>query len=205
MLVYFDQPQQQIVNGMPRFHPWTVTANTPDGRYVDFKVSPELISSALEDLPRVAGSKAESAIVDFIMWANGPNSIFETNDFGMRPLKKNESGASPSAMELLSRITILFRDLRRNLGANLHGFATSLETAIKTVDPDFRQACWSWCLWPHLFLPIELTGQEPRGTVIALQVWAWGDDPTEVHANMARAYDNLRAALEATSCHGTPT
>jgi hypothetical protein len=204
MLVYFDQYHQHQVDGMGRYHPWTVTVNTEGGRYVDFKTSPELIRTTLEDLPRVAGSEAETAILDFITWANGPASIFETNDFGMRPPKANESGVSSSALELLSRVTIFFRDLDLNVGTGLALFATRLETAIKSVDTDFWQACWSWCLWPHLFLSIEADGGDAEGAVIALQVWAWGDDPSELHKNMARAYSNLRAALEIASTEQTP-
>lgn len=199
MLVYFDQYHQQLVDGMGRYHPWIVTVNTEGGRYVDFKASPELIRTTLEDLPRVGGSKAETAIVEFISWANGPTSIFETNDFGMRPPKPNESGVSPSALELLSRVTILFRDLEQNVGAALPQFAATLERAIKSVDPDFQQACWSWCLWPHLFLAVEAAERDAEGAVIALQVWAWGDEPMELYDNMARAYGNLRIALEIAS------
>lgn len=196
MLVYFDRDQQQIVETMGRYHPWTVTVNTPDGRYVDFKSSPELIRATLEDLQRVAGSKAEAEIIDFITWANAPGSIYETNDFGMRPIKKNESGVSPSALELLSRVTILFRDLKQNVGGALPHFARRLEGAIKAVDPSFQQACWSWCLWPHLFVSLDAAGEHAEGAVVALQVWAWGNDPSEIYENMARGYANLRTALQ---------
>ena len=177
--------------------PWTVTIGTAGGRYVDFKCAPELIRETLEDLPRVAGTVAECAIIDFLTWANGPSSIFETNDFGARPLKSNESGVSPKALEQQCRLGVLFRDLARNTGSgDLIQTAGQLEAAIKRTDPDFDQACWGWCLWPHLFTTLGPESPHSEGHVIQYNLWAWGDDPDEVHANIVRGFANLREALQ---------
>lgn len=152
----------------------------------------------LEDLPHAAGTAAEAAIVEFLTWANGPNSLFETNDFGLRPLRDNESGVSPKALEQMSRVTVFFRDLGRNTeSGDLVAFAQRMDLQAKLVDPDFDQACWGWCLWPHLFTALGKDDPASEGHVIQYQVWAWGDAPAEVHGSMARAYANLRMALEA--------
>lgn len=198
MFVYFDQDQHARAQQMGRYHPWTVTLETPGGRYCNFKLEPDAIATALEDLEHVRDTPLERSIVDFVAWANGPCSPFETNDFGLRPLKANESGVSAKALEQMLRVTILFRDLERNsLSGDLAGFAQRMEQSLRLVDPDFRDACWGWALWPHLFL--ALGGEdEPNaeGNVIQYNAWAWGDTIEEVRSNMAAALRNLRSALE---------
>jgi hypothetical protein len=197
MLSYFDRDLNEVAQNMGRHHPWTVTVGTAGGRYVDFKASPDLIRETLEDLPRVAGSIAESAIVDFLTWANGPTSVFETNDFGVRPLKSNDSGISPKPLEQQCRVGVLFRDLARNTeSGDLIPTAGELEAAIKRTDPDFDQACWGWCLWPHLFIALGAESPTSIGHVIQYNLWAWGDDPDEVHAHIVRGLANLRVALQ---------
>jgi hypothetical protein len=197
VLVYFDRDQHELVQNKGRYHPWTVTTETANGRYVDFKRSPELIASTLEDLPYVEKTVAEAAIVAFLEWANGDFSIFETNDFGLRPLKDNHSGVSQKALEQMSRVTVLFRDLSRNVTAgDLVEFAHRMESQLREVDIDFDQACWGWCLWPHLFTALGEQNPASEGNVIQYQIWAWGDDALEVNTNMARSYKNLKNALE---------
>ena len=200
MLTYFDREQNDIAQDMGRYHPWTVTLGTPDGRYVDFKEQPDEIRSALEDLRHAAGAPLEDAIVDFIAWANGPSSAFETNDFGLRPLRKNGSGTSQKTLEQMARITIFFRDLNRNtLSGDIIAFAQRVEIALKRIAPQFDQACWGWALWPHLFLAIGSEDDpQAEGNVIQYMVWAWGDAPDEVQGNMIRALAVLRQALEET-------
>jgi hypothetical protein len=198
MLVYFDRDQHATAQGMGRYHPWTVTTHTPDGRYYDFKADPDAIGSGLEDLGHVRGTPLEQAIVEFIAWANGPDCPFETNDFGLRPLKPSESTVSPKALEQILRVTILFRDLERNRrSGDLVPFAGRMEHALRAIDPNFRDACWGWALWPHLFLALgDEHDPNAEGHVIQYMCWAWGDTREEVHSNMAEALANLRSALE---------
>jgi hypothetical protein len=200
MLVYFDQDQHAHAQRMGRYHPWTVTLETPNGRYYDFKAKPEAITTGIEDLEHVRATSLENSIVEFIGWANGPDSAFETNDFGLRPLKANTSGVSPKVLEQMLRVTILFRDLPRNtLSGDLIPFAQRVGQSLRLVDPGFRDACWGWCLWPHLF--VALGGEEEpsaEGNVIQYNAWAWGDTSEEVQVNMDCALRNLRVALEQT-------
>ena len=198
MFVYFDRDQHARAQAMGRFHPWTVTLETPDGRYYDFMREPAAIRAGLEDLEYARGTPLEDSVVEFIGWANGPSSSFETNDFGLRPLKANESGISAKALEQMLRVTILFRELERNsLSGDLIRFAQQMEKTLRAVDADFRDACWGWALWPHLF--VALGGEEhpgAEGHVIQYNGWAWGETPEEVQSSMISALRNLRSALE---------
>ncbi|MCR5872264.1 hypothetical protein LRS12_17055 [Sphingomonas sp. J344] len=179
-------------------HPWTETVHTPEGRYVDFKSRPDAIRATLEDLKHAGTAEIESAIVEFLRWANSSEAQFETNDFGLRPLKANESGVSPKPLEQMLRLTIFFRDLVQNTSVpNIGSFGQELEVELKAIDPTFRDACWGWCLWPHFFLDLEHLGEEQaEGAVIQLNLWGWGADADEVSVNLCRALSNLKLALQ---------
>lgn len=196
MHVYYDTEMELRLSTKGRHHPWEVTTKTPDGRYVDLKGNPELIVGTLEDLKYVSGTSAEHAVVSFISWANGPNSAFETNDFGLRPLKVNDSGVSPSKLEMLSRVTLLFRDLRLNTRLSIvRGFLSRVERELRVRDAEFVQACWSLSTWPHLFLDLRHLCEDSEGHCSVFQCWAWGDNESEVHVNFERAFHNLQKAL----------
>lgn len=200
MLAYFDQEQHRTAQAMGRYHPWSVTLNTPDGRYVDFKELPNEIEATLEDLHHAGSIELKRAIVDFISWANGPACTFETNDFGLRPLRKNGSATSTKALEQMARVTVFFRDLSRNtLSGDLIAFAQEMELTLKVTAPQFESACWGWCLWPHLFLALgDENTPEAEGNIIQYMVWAWGNSETEVQDNMIRAFVILQQALNET-------
>ncbi len=201
MLVYFDHKQNAIAQTKGRYHPWTITMATPDGRYIDFKANPETIGEGLEDLRHIKGTALEGAFVDFFGWANGPNCVFETNDFGLRPQKKNESGVSTKSLEQLCRLTIFFRDLHRNTEAgDLIAFAHRMEISLREIAPNFDQACWGWSLWPHLFTALgDENDPAAVGKVIQYNAWSWGDTSDEVQTNMIRALAILKEALCSTA------
>ncbi|MER9270465.1 hypothetical protein [Mesorhizobium sp. M0643] len=202
MLTYFDEDMHARNQDMRRQHPWSVQSSNPGNRYVDFKQRPDLIESALEDLQPIAGSVAANAATDFLRWVNSDTSVFETNDFGMRPLKPNRSGISSSSLELYGRLSILFRDLKKNVGQNQpFEFGNRLSESIRINDPEFKQACWSWSLWPHQFTALSGLREPATGNCLLMSYWAWGDSEAEVHRNFARSLTNLRAALEAVGQH----
>ena len=115
MLVYTDPNLQKRYNRLPRQHPWGRTEKTPGDCYVNFRDHPELIADTLEDLRQFHDTPLEQTIISFISWANGSDSVFETNDFGLGSIRKNDSGRSQLALENWGRVTLLFRDLKLNI------------------------------------------------------------------------------------------
>lgn len=200
MLCYHEIDTQLRVANLGRYHPWTVTTNTPGGRYVDFKRHPELICETLEDLRPVEGTIAAEAVIEFIKWANGPDSIFETNDFGLGPVKANESGVSTAKLELHGRVTLLFRDLKLNTSERIvQKCLANVDQELKAIDPEFKEACWGWCTWPHCFTELLDANQPAEGDCLSYMVWSWGNDAANTHQHLFRAFRNLRSALEAAS------
>ncbi|RVK93388.1 hypothetical protein [Sinorhizobium meliloti] len=197
MLCYHEKDTQLKLDNLGRYHPWTVTTKTPDGKYVDFKRYPELISETLEDLRLVDGTVAAQAVVEFITWANGPDSIFETNDFGLRAIRPNQSGVSTAKLELHGRVTLLFRDLRLNTSERIvQTFLSKADQQLKAIDTHFKEACWGWCTWPHCFTELLEANQPAEGDCLSYMVWSWGNDVSHTHEHLLRAFRNLRTALE---------
>jgi hypothetical protein len=64
-----------------------------------------------------------------------------------------------------------------------------VDSGLRQIDQPFTQACWSWCLWPHLFKDLEAVQKPAEGnedlrplshsavakTVVEFLAWANGD------------------------------
>ena len=197
MLAYFDDDQEALLDSMARYHPWTTTIHTPDGRYVDFKAHPEQIAEVLEDLEGRRDSAIAKSVVDLLTWANGPDVPYETNDFALGAIRANTAqDVNPHGLELVGRVTVLFRDLWRNCHVGVvEMFTRELLRELQRIDPDFRDGCVSVCRWPHGFTDLVVEGQPAEGVCFLCQFWAWGDNEQAVYAAADRALSNLRAAM----------
>src|SRR5579862_773029 len=71
----------------PRQHPWTTAGDKPDAveRYWDFRNHPEQISVVLEDFKPYEHHAAVPRFYELLGWVNGDDSLFESNDCGLRP------------------------------------------------------------------------------------------------------------------------
>ncbi|RUW01103.1 MULTISPECIES: hypothetical protein [unclassified Mesorhizobium] len=206
MYAYFDRKLDDEAQRLGRYHPWDVQVSNERNHYSDFKGMPrDEVARHLEDIGK-GGLIAREASLDFLVWANSDGVPFETNDFGMKPIKRNKQSQSTKGLQLTGRVTIFFRDLKANVPERrLLGFGHVLENELKQIDPGWQDACWGWNLWPHGFVALKKPGSPPNappngdalGDVICLNIWAWGDSHKEIGRAYKRAYENLRAGLEA--------
>lgn len=199
MLVYFEEQEDSLLQSKGRTHPWTETLSGSGETYVDFKERPDLIESSLPDLDTIRTNEAGRAILHFMREINGPQSEFETNDFGAKPIKANISNQH-WALEHKGRVTILYRDLRLNTRKELtNALLGELIKRLQETEPQFTAACWGACRWPHLFGKIEDDNPDDYGNCICLMWWAWGNTEEEVATNTARAFGILHGILLALS------
>jgi hypothetical protein len=138
-------------------------------------------------------------VIEFIEWANGPDSVFETNDFGCRPIHENMSPEiCPKQLQASFRITVLFRDLTLNTDEALtRAFSNCVLKELQAVDQTFREAVWSCNTWLHEFTDLSSAGLKATGVCFSFIGWAFGDTPAEAYGNADRALRNLQRALEA--------
>jgi hypothetical protein len=194
MLVYFDKNTQAKLKSLGRQHPWTESSRDPGARFVDFKAEPHLIESTLSDFNRFRQFPAIPRFFDMMRWLNGPHSIFETNDCGLRPPKPTEGGPVPwMKLQIYGRLTVLYRDLGRNtIEKDFAALCSGVAEGLGTVDPGFNFGCYGWSGWPHLFITV---GPLADGHVLHLDFWAWGDDDEGAFANLNRTFRNLETVL----------
>lgn len=206
MLCYFDQDQEAIAQQMGRYHPWTVTIGTEGGTYLDLKSDPDLILTKIEDLDPHRGTSFGTEVERFLRWANVEQATFETNDFGSKPVERNQSpNASNKQLQIIARVSVLFQDLALNCSPDIiDRFSGLMLAELEAVDRTFSDACWSLSRWPHRFTALEGAGRD-EGLTFVFHLWAWGDTKEEAERNGARAFVNLRLALEEASSRLLPT
>ncbi len=197
MLAYHERDMEAEQQRSGRYHPWTTTQHTDDGRYVDFKANPDQILETLEDLRGLEETAISRSVVDLLSWANSEGQPYETNDFGLRPVKPNQSlDVNPRPLELAGRVTFLFRNLRLNCDDDVVArFTAQVIAMLHETDPDFTDGCIGVSRWPHLFTELAAAAEQPEGQCFVFNFWAWGDDEASTYAAADRVLANLRTAL----------
>ena len=184
----------------PRSHPWTQALSDTSHRYYDLKAEPGKIRTALEDFLNLGTNPATETFYGLLQWLNGPQSALESNDCGARSPKTNQNPIFPKGLECTARLMILFRDLEHNLSAeNTSWLEDAIQHYLKQIDTDFDWGVVGTTLVPATFVTLPLPEPMQAGKQLLLSFWAWGDDETDVWANLARAFSNTEVALQEVS------
>lgn len=75
---------KETEDGPTRAHPWNFVQGDLTHAYVDFKASPHLIRSSIEDLRPYQGRSFAETFFKLIEWINGSDCRFESNDCAFR-------------------------------------------------------------------------------------------------------------------------
>lgn len=175
-----------------RMHPWTVVEAIPGARYWDFKAYPEQIPLVLEDFKPWSHYPAIPRFYDLLTWLNGNDSIFESNDCGLRAPRRDDAvpeivrrSFASDPLVVHGRLTIIFRDLAWNASApTVDGLKRTIHDGLRDTVPIFP-AVVKVGQWEHLFTSIN-----KEGRAVSLRFWAWGNDE-------AMAMDNLNSTFHA--------
>ena len=181
-----------------RAHPWGAATSNPSLKYYNFKAQPELIQQVLEDFKPWEHYTAIPTFYDLLRWLNGPNSVFETNDCGLRPPKIDPAPpalirfSAPTVMH--GRLSVLFRDLIHNTRSE------SIEWLQKGILGWLKDGVPNWpvCVfvgpWPHVFIDIG-----KPGNTLQLRYWAWGENEAEAMQFLDALYRALTACFKSAS------
>ena len=180
-----------------RQHPWTVVVANPTDQYVDFKTHPDQIPLALPDFIPWAHYPAIQTFYGLLAWLNGPESVFESNDCGLRPPRVDPNtpemvrpvfAADPIVVHC--RLTILYRDLARNTSAEtVDALKRAIHDGLRDQVPNMPAAV-TLGDWEHDFMEI---GQ--RGRAITLLIWAWGEDEAAAMAQLDYTVSAIHGCL----------
>jgi hypothetical protein len=135
--VYYDE--HRVYPGS-RLHPYAPGDPGQTG-YVDLKVHPELIESALEDFVPFAHRPATQAFYELLRALNGPASHLETSDCAYRAPKPHQDLNSTLSLCAIGRVYVLFRDLRLNcIASQMEWLCGKLMLLLNEIDPTFSGA-----------------------------------------------------------------
>jgi len=169
-----------------RSHPWTDSTSDPSHRYRDFKSSPELIRSSLEDLRPWSAYPAIETFYRLLEWLNGAESIFESNDCAF-------SGAET---ECSGRLMILYRDLAANTSPErIHRLTNAVAEAASRTDPAFEEGAIGATIVSTRFTTLPGPPELQRGQQLMLSFWTWGENELEVMTHLDRIFRNLTLVL----------
>lgn len=178
----------------PREHPWTVGAS-PEARYWDFRAHPEPL--VLEDFKPWSHYSAISRFYELLTWINGDDSIFESNDCGLRSPRRDEAApeivrrafdTDPIVMH--ARLVIIFRDLAWNASVpTVNGLKSSIHNGLCDNVPNVP-AVVKIGEWAHFFTSIN-----KEGRAVTFRIWAWGDDEARSMDQLKFTYDAIGGCL----------
>ena len=189
---------ENLSNGAGREQPWTTGETDKNFRYYNFRNSPELIESVLEDFSPLADYEAVGKFYELIRFLNGTEAAFESNDCGLQ-IKDNVDD-NGKRLRAHGRLMIFIRELAYNTdeGSVNYYLAMITEKLLKT-DPAFELGAVLVTRSPTRFLEISKEPEKQIGYSGEIIFWAWGDDETETMNNLARVFDNLSIALHQSS------
>jgi hypothetical protein len=191
----------------PRAHPWSTAVNDSAHRYIDFKLEPQLIRTALEDwVPYRAAPFAES-FFQLLEWLNGPQSRLESNDCAFRGSHANTTDHQFQYKERCDgRLMILYRNTYLNTFADAVDWLFN-ETlgSLSGVDEEFHSGAVGFSFLRTGYLALgDGKRRAAAGFQVGLSFFAYGNDQSSCHEAMNRLILNVRQALETINARITP-
>lgn len=182
----------------PRAHPWVDSESNPAHRYYNFRSSPELIRSSIEDMQEWSAYPATETFYRLLEWINGPESVFESNDCAF-------SGATatpqfPKRLQCSGRLMMLYRDLTLNTSPEqIQWLTNAAALALTQTDPAFEGGAIGATIMSVRFTTLPGPTERQRGQQLMLSFWAWGEQEPEVMTNLDRTFRNVTVALRGLS------
>jgi hypothetical protein len=199
MIVYQDDhfappPDQRL-----RMHPYEGGAS-PGVRYHDFRARPDLIPEVLEDFIAMAHYPAVQTFYELLRWINGPTSVFESNDCGLRPVRERQSSGFSGKLECTGRLMIFLRELKQNVSrAHVESYMRRIEKVLREADPEFVDGAVALTLIPCGFEALSTEDEVQVGDELQITWWAFGDTEGDALAALERVYGNVSHALRKVS------
>jgi hypothetical protein len=210
MVVYYDENRTYPE---ARVHPYG-PASPGDSGFIDFKKSPELIRTSLEDFRPFEQWQAIQTFYSFLTWINGSDSELETNDCAFRPPKPHQNAISQLPLCAYGRVYVLFRDLRLNSSRKqAEWLCRKLMYSLHETGSDLseQQGVVGFTLNPALQIPIstgrwlsdrsfEAGDNDPGfGYHLMLTFWGYGGDEEQSFHNLSRVFMSIWSACRPVS------
>lgn len=187
-------------NVLSRAHPWSTSTSDEAFRYLDFKTSPALIRTTLEDFIPFARYPATERFYGLIEWLNSAASTTETNDCALSSLEVDREASRVRRVSCTGRVMLLFRDLPRNVsGHDWPSFIEQLHRSLHDLDRPFELGMIGTTLIPVHYRALAAQDAQAEGLQLMISFWAWGGTEQVCMTNLARLFTNLTQALRVIS------
>lgn len=180
----------------PRDHPWTICETNPEARYYDFRTHPELISTSLEDFKPWSKYPAIARFYELLAWINGDDSIFESNDCGLRPPRTDTEAPEiirrnfeSDPIVVHGRLAMIFRNLEWNTGGRIDSLMKGIGQGLGQT-PNIP-AVVKVGEWKHHFTAIN-----KQGRAVTLRFWAWGDTEEDAMTCLNMTFEQMHGCLQ---------
>lgn len=189
----------EITESGRRSQPWGKTDGHEykEGKYYNFRQSPELIDTHLEDFVE---HSSEQAIQDFyalLKWINGPESVLESTDclLSGAPVEDPSAGLFSCTHSIKGRFEFFVRQIELN--ANKEAFIwvyEKLSTYLQIERSDFRKGSFRIC--PLITDYLVPGGNQITGHRFCIYFQAYGNGVSDSWDSLGAMFDSLMKAIK---------
>lgn len=195
---YAREVEEDLIRAGHKPHPWDKATYNENFKYYDFVKNPELIPISLEDF-RPYNNFAIETFYSLLLWLNGKDSVFESNDCSFE-VRGSSIGGKEARLEAFGRLMFHLRDHIKNLDMPYHDqISETLCKSIEEQDKDFKMAHIGYANSPTVFKNLSDPYNKTVVPTFVLVYSVWGKTDSEVFVNLERTYKNLLEALKLTS------
>jgi hypothetical protein len=184
-----------------RPQPWTKTIYPEEleqfsGQYYDFRSSPDLIETVLEDFIPYANRPAIKRFYDILRWMNSAESALETTDCAFRtPHAPGEEALFGFQLQCDGRLEFFHRDMEVNTDpATFYRFVSSFFIFLQLENRSFSAGLFevSHAMTQFTALPAD----KQKGARICVRFIACGNTEAQAFGNLKVVFECLAAALK---------
>jgi hypothetical protein len=206
MPISIQDRTRYLLRRPPRPHPYAAVRHDSRGQYIDFKIRPDLIETALEDFAPHNASPGIQEFYAFIRHVNSPGAPFETTDCGLskKLFRSSNSPFPDKAGWVGGRVMVMWRELDKNCRQKTtRWLLKQLLRQFRHFEKKYDYIGFVVGPFPTLF---RATGQ--KGHQIDIEFAMWGDEvreamerfPDVVHVlerSIKKCEANCRSAIRA--------
>lgn len=184
-----------------RPQPWTETTYSKSleqfsGRYYDFRTTPELIETVLEDFVAYGDRPAIRRFYQLLRWINTAHeSALETTDCAFRgPHPVDDEALFGFQMQCDGRVEFFHRDMEVNTEpATFYQWVSSFCVFLQLENRKFSAGLFevSHAMTQFTALPIE----QQKGARICVRFIAYGNTEAQAFGNLKTLFECLAAAV----------
>lgn len=181
-----------------RSHPWTSMESDKSSIYVDFKKTPTLIRSSLEDFQPFNKWAFVDTFYSLVEWINSSSSLLESNDCTFNAAEENDDEQYPYANKCSARLMILFRDIPENCQQrSIDWLMQNILQSVVSTKLGFRAG--AICLSQSATCYLALGDQTDTGGIgnqVVLTFFAYGKNERRCYENMQQVFSHAHRCLK---------